>query len=186
MFGASLLIIVMNTLDPNQKKIQLIQDLLESAEKSVQHAKNLLEELTNASSSGASTFDSNVKIIEGVFKGDHLLGDDSERYEVAANYASKSKIIEGSRLRGTIMPDGRIKYTITEKAQYELKLGRVVTNDQHETLIQIDDYQAKVLWESITFFRLEEGDEAYIRVPKGQKAEFAVIDSSLTEEEGNW
>ncbi len=172
----------MNTLDPNQKKIQLIQDLLESAEKSVQHAKNLLDELTNT----GSNFDSNTKIIEGVFKGDYLLGDDGERYEVAANYASKSKIIEGSRLRGTIMPDGRIKYTITEKAQYELKLGKVVTNEKHETLIQIDDYQAKVLWESITFFRLEEGDDAYIRVPKGQKAEFAVIDSSLTEEERNW
>ena len=176
----------MNTLDPNQKKIQLIQDLLESAEKSVQHAKNLLHELTSAGSISAAHLDVNTTIIEGTFKGDYLLGDDDKRYDVAANYASKSKIIEGSRLRGTIMPDGRIKYTITEKAQYEIKLGKVVVNEDNETVIQIDDYQAKVLWESITFFRLEVGDEAYIRVPKGQQPEFAVLDSSLTDEEKNW
>ena len=175
----------MNNLDTDPKKVQLIQDLLESAEKSVQHAKHILGELTG-SSNGFNAVDANAESFEGTFKGDHILADDGTRYEIAANYASKSKIVEGSRLRGVIMSNGNIKYTIIEKAQYELKLGKVIQDGQQETLIKVDDYIAKVLWESITFFRLEEGDEIYVRVPKGKQAEYAVIDSAIHEEANNW
>jgi hypothetical protein len=50
------------------------------------------------------------KIIEGVFDGQVMIGPDGKSYPVPANYASKSKLVEGDILKLTIADDGGFIY----------------------------------------------------------------------------
>ena len=45
-------------------------------------------------------------IVEGVFNGQIMIGPDGKQYSVPANYASKSKLVEGDILKLTIDKDG--------------------------------------------------------------------------------
>ena len=44
--------------------------------------------------------------MEGVFDGQNMMGPDGKKYPVPANYASKSKLVEGDVLKLTISDDG--------------------------------------------------------------------------------
>src|SRR4029079_12742126 len=50
------------------------------------------------------------KIIEGVFDGQNMVGSDGKMYPVPANYASKSKLVQGDILKLTIADDGTFMY----------------------------------------------------------------------------
>ena len=54
--------------------------------------------------------DSIGKIIEGQFDGQNMIGPDGKVYPVPANYASKSKLVEGDTLKLTIAQDGSFIY----------------------------------------------------------------------------
>ena len=49
-------------------------------------------------------------VIEGVFDGQHMIGPDGKKYSVPANYASKSKLVEGDILKLTIDRQGNFIY----------------------------------------------------------------------------
>ena len=50
------------------------------------------------------------KVIEGVFDGQNMVGSDGKTYPVPANYASKSKLVQGDILKLTIAEDGAFLY----------------------------------------------------------------------------
>ena len=101
--------------------LALIAQMIDSAEKSIGSAKQLLREMmggpvTKASLSAFSEKAANFsvseggKVIEGVFDGQNMIGPDKKQYPVPANYASKSKLIEGDVLKLTIAEDGSFIY----------------------------------------------------------------------------
>jgi len=58
-----------------------------------------------------SNKDENIgKVIEGVFDGQNMVGSDAKTYPVPANYASKSKLVQGDILKLTIAEDGAFLY----------------------------------------------------------------------------
>ncbi|MDZ7744984.1 MAG: hypothetical protein U5K77_04515 [Candidatus Saccharibacteria bacterium] len=57
-----------------------------------------------------STEDNLGKVIEGVFDGQNMVGSDGKTYPVPANYASKSKLVQGDILKLTIADDGAFMY----------------------------------------------------------------------------
>ena len=50
------------------------------------------------------------KVIEGAFDGQNMIGPEGKIYPVPANYASKSKLVEGDTLKLTIVDDGSFIY----------------------------------------------------------------------------
>jgi hypothetical protein len=97
--------------DSLNNSLQALQELINNAEKSLCHAKNLMNHLTPKSSKKADILEDTGghvykhgadQIIEGVFDGQDMIGADKKTYPVPANYASKSKIVEGSKLKCTI------------------------------------------------------------------------------------
>ena len=104
--------------------LALIAQMIESAEKNIQQAKQLLREMMGGQSShlsGVSTgsfvpkmSDLSVseggKVIEGVFDGQNMVGPDNKQYPVPANYASKSKLVQWDVLKLTIADDGSFIY----------------------------------------------------------------------------
>jgi len=114
--------------------------------------------------------------VEGVFIGDGMLGSDGNTYPVPQNYASKSLLVQGSRLKAIIHPNGKITYKIIEEIPYETQLGIVTKNgDKYQITTETKTYH--VLMAAITFHRVEIGDTVSIRIPKGKAATYAVIEN---------
>ena len=97
------------------EKIQELREIILSAEKTLREAKSMLlgiegnkklerKRRTAPVEEGAGT------IIEGTFDGQIMLGSDGKQYPVPANYASKSKLIEGDLLKLTITSEGSFIY----------------------------------------------------------------------------
>src|SRR3972149_9252506 len=92
--------------------------MLESAEKNIQSAKQILREIMGskapisaiAEKAKTVSISGGGKIIEGVFDGQNMMGPDGKKYPVPANYASKSKLVEGDVLKLTISDDGSFIY----------------------------------------------------------------------------
>ena len=49
-------------------------------------------------------------VLEGHFNGEKMIGDDGKEYNVPPNYASKSKLVTGDRMKLTITPQGAFIY----------------------------------------------------------------------------
>src|ERR1700758_1555907 len=105
----------------NLSNLAMVAQMIDAAEKNIQSAKQLLREMmggpvTKANLSALSekavnlTVSEGGKVIEGVFDGQNMIGPDKKQYPVPANYASKSKLIEGDVLKLTIAEDGSFIY----------------------------------------------------------------------------
>ena len=91
-----------------EKQVKRLKSLLSEAETNLAAARELLTSLVGEDPLVAATQREEVagKIIEGVFDGQSMLGPDGKSYPVPANYASKSKLVQGDILKLTIADDG--------------------------------------------------------------------------------
>lgn len=96
-----------------------------------------------------------LKQVRGTFDGEKMLGDDGRSYAVNANYASKSKIIDGDRLELFIQADGEYRYKQLEIVPRLRFLGRVVVTP---TRVMIEDPNTnklyRVLESTVRYFHL--------------------------------
>ena len=176
-----------NMLD--QKKLIAIKDFLDSAQKSVTSAKKILATMTDNvdlkkeldyinASDLASYASGDDKIVEGVFTGESMLGSDGNIYPVPQNYASKSKLVQGSKLKAIIHGDGKITYKIIEEIEHESKIGLLTKNkDRYQILADGKTYNT--LLAAVTYIKAEIGDSVSIRIPKGKDATYAAIEALI-------
>lgn len=165
--------------------IKAIRDAILSAENSLRTAKHLLSEILgedmkshfSVSTKGLSSYtEDEHTIIEWVFTGEAMLWADGNTYPVPQNYASKSLLVQGSRLKAIIHPHGKITYKIIEEIPYETMLG-IITKSGEKYQITTDSKTYNVLMAAITFHKCSLGDTVSIRIPKGKTATFAVIEN---------
>lgn len=169
-----------------QASLQALQELISTAERSLHHAKNLVNQIVGKKP--AETVDNldvgglheykhgKAKVIEGVFTGKDMLGADKKLYPVPANYASKSKIVEGSKLKVTIKGDGTYQYKIIDEIDYVSTTGTLIKDGDHFVVIsQNGIYQ--VIPAAVTYIHARVGDRVSIRIPKDIKATYAAIDT---------
>ncbi len=160
--------------------------MLESAEKNIQSAKQLLRETMGTRSPVAPVTErvrvltdggSGGRIIEGVFDGQNMMGPDGKKYPVPANYASKSKLVEGDVLKLTIADDGSFIYKQIGPVERAKKIGLVSQTENGEYRVISDGKPYKVLLASLTYFKAEPGDEVTIVVPQVQEGEWAALEN---------
>lgn len=120
------------------------------------------------------------RIIEGVFDGYQMIGPDGTKYSVPANYASKSKLVEGDLLKLTIAPDGSFIYKQIRPIERERKMGKLVRDKEtSEFRVLVDKKLFKVLLASVTYYRGDIGDQVVILVPQGGVSSWAAIDNII-------
>lgn len=167
-----------------------IQELIESASASLKTANALLREMTGvvdtgkerniarASSSGMSTTSAEGKVVEGVFDGQNMLDGDGQSYPVPANYASKSKLVEGDGMKLTITDEGKFIYKQIKPIERRTVVGVLIQEDgQYKVLADGKAY--RVLLASVTFYRAEVGDQVTILLPEGEDASWGAIDAVI-------
>jgi hypothetical protein len=171
----------------NINNIALIAQMIDSAEKNIQSAKQLLREMMGGKidstditkKAQALNVSEGGKIIEGVFDGQNMIGPDGKQYPVPANYASKSKLVEGDVLKLTISEDGSFIYKQIGPVERRKVLGVLVADEKGEYRVVADGQPFKVLLASLTYFKAEPGDQVTIVLPKDKDAEWGAVENVI-------
>lgn len=139
---------------------------------------DLSEHVDKARQVGQLGIDAENKIVEGVFDGQHMIGPDGKQYAVPANYASKSKLVEGDILKLTIMQDGSFVYKQIGPVERKRLLGVLVKDeDKNDFRVLAEGRSYRVLLASVTYFKGEPGDEAVILVPTDADSKWSAIEN---------
>src|SRR6185369_11889992 len=119
------------------------------------------------------------KVIEGVFDGQNMIGPDKKQYPVPANYASKSKLVEGDVLKLTIAEDGSFIYKQIGPVERKKMLGVLLVDESGGFKVLAEGKPYKVLLASLTYFKAEAGDEVTIVLPETGKPEWAAVENVI-------
>ena len=115
--------------------------------------------------------------IQGVFDGQHMVSDDGRIFPVPANYASKSKLVEGDRLKLS-MEGGMMTYKQTSLVPRIILNGKSgLISDRIVVICGDNIYQ--ILEATIKFFDIKAGEEVLIVVPEDGKAEWAAVEAVI-------
>jgi hypothetical protein len=170
-------------LDESQKtqKIQSLREMINSAEKTIQSAKAMLLSLEGKKKTGRKrkVEDQDGTVVEGTFDGQIMIGSDGKQYPVPANYASKSKLVEGDLLKLTITPDGSFIYKQIGPAERRHALGIASQDERGNYYILADGKPFRVLLASITYFKVEPGDEVAIVLPRNIESSWTAIENVI-------
>lgn len=125
-----------------------------------------------------------AKVIEGSFDGQNMLGPDGKQYSVPANYASKSKLVEGDVLKLTITRDGSFIYKQIGPIDRQRLIGQLTRDEvSGEYRVLADGRSYKVLLASITYFKGEPGDEVVVLVPAVGETRWAAVENIIKQSE---
>jgi len=123
---------------------------------------------------------SDGRIIEGVFNGELMVGSDGKEYTVPANYASKSKLIEGDILKLSINDEGNFVYKQIGPIERQRVVGELMYDKENDEYhVSGEGKTWRVLPASVTFFKGEHGDEAVILVPKEMPSKWAAVENII-------
>lgn len=173
--------------EDQHQKIQSLRDMISSAEKTIQGAKAMLLQLEGKKKSGRRKkidTDQDGTIIQGTFDGQIMIGEDGKQYPVPANYASKSKLVEGDMLKLTILEDGSFVYKQIGPADRKHFIGIASQDENGNYFIVADGKPYHVLLASITYFKVEPGDEVSIVTPKDIESSWAAVENVIQKNEG--
>jgi hypothetical protein len=120
------------------------------------------------------------KVIEGTFDGQNMTAPDGKQYSVPANYASKSKLVEGDVLKLTITRDGSFIYKQIGPIDRRRVVGKLIRDDvTGEYRVEAEGQSYRLLLASVTYFKGEAGDEVVILLPEGQPARWAAVENII-------
>jgi hypothetical protein len=122
----------------------------------------------------------NERVIEGVFDGECMIGADGEKYEVPANYASKSKLVEGDILKLTINNLGAFIYKQIKPIERLRRVGILEQSPQNLQYYAVADGKKwKLLTASVTYFKGEPGDEVTFLIPADGASRSAAVENII-------
>lgn len=120
------------------------------------------------------------RLIEGVFNGQNMIGADGKEYLVPANYASKSKLVEGDILKLVINSVGAFIYKQIGPIDRSRIVGTLVRGDDEESYaVEHQRKKWRILTASVTYFKGEPGDETVILVPQNTPSRWAAVENII-------
>jgi hypothetical protein len=166
-----------------EKQVKRLKSLIQEAETNLAAAKELLISIVGDDgvvvTPRNSQDDVSGKVIEGVFDGQVMIGPDGKSYPVPANYASKSKLVEGDIMKLTIADDGGFVYKQIGPTPRRQIIG---TLGQHDGAyyVEANGREYRILLASVTYFRINMGDQVTIVVPEDNPdATWAAVEAAL-------
>lgn len=166
-----------------EKQVKRLKSLIQEAETNLAAAKELLVSIIGDDGSVVTPTNSREevsgKVIEGVFDGQVMIGPDGKSYPVPANYASKSKLVEGDILKLTIANDGGFIYKQIGPIARKQIIGTLIQHDG-AYYVEASGREYRILLASVTYFRINVGDQVTIVVPEdAPDATWAAVEASL-------
>jgi len=167
--------------DVADKQIKRLRALIQEAETNLAAANELLISLVGDDEKVAPVAkeDNLGKVIEGVFDGQNMVGSDGKTYPVPANYASKSKLVQGDILKLTVAEDGAFLYKQIGPIPRKQVVGQLKLENGHY-LVEVNGRDFRVLLASVTYFKAKPGDQVSVNLPEDDSAaEWAALEAAL-------
>lgn len=167
-----------------EKQVKRLKSLILEAETNLAAAKELLISISGDDGAVVSTNhtpqeDVSGKVVEGVFDGQVMIGPDGKSYPVPANYASKSKLVEGDILKLTITDDGGFIYKQIGPVARRQIIGTLTQHDG-AYYVEANGRDYRILLASVTYFRINLDDQVTIIVPEDNpEATWAAVEAAL-------
>ena len=172
-------------------KLIQIQELIDSASSSLKTAHALMRDLTGivdtdkerhtakaSSTTASASVGEEGKIVEGIFDGQNMIDGEGQSYPIPANYASKSKLVEGDGMKLTITDEGKFIYKQISPTERKTAVGVLIQEDgQYKILAEGKVY--RVLLASVTFYRAEVGDQITVLLPAKGEAVWGAIEAVI-------
>ncbi|MDP3970918.1 MAG: hypothetical protein Q8P90_04415 [bacterium] len=178
-----------------ENKINQLQQVLDNASAQLQQARQIMAELNGnwpVSSAfkqkveqvASEEYQGNSQIVEGVFNGQNMVGPDGKIYTVPANYASKSKLVEGDIMKLTIRPDGSFIYKQIGPVERSRIVGSLVIDQESgDYFVVVGTKSYKVIKASITYYHGEPGDEVVILTSIDGDSAWAAVENVIRQGE---
>lgn len=174
----------------NDDRLKHIQKLLDTAEGNLHSARNLLLDILGGTPQRGGVvhkelaqdldLSSEGKIVEGIFDGEQMVSSDGKKYPVPANYASKSKLVEGDVMKLTIAEDGSLIYKQIKPAERKNLIG-ILAYEGGNYFVIAEGKKYKILFASVTYYKGKPGDKVSVVVPSGLDSTWAAVESVLPE-----
>ena len=143
-----------------EKQVKRLKSLIQDAETNLAAAKELLISILGED-------------------GQVMIGPDGKNYPVPANYASKSKLVEGDMLKLTITDKGGFIYKQIGPTERRQVIGTLVQHDG-AYYVEAGGREYRILLASVTYFRINIGDQVTIIIPEDNPdATWAAVEAAL-------
>ncbi len=167
-------------------KLQTILSLLEICETNLRNAKMMLSQVspgspmpklsTIADYSVKSQEEANAaEVVEGHFDGESMIGDNGQTYPVPQNYASKSQLVVGDRMKWILTKNafGEVHevYKLTQPVPRDRVVGKfLVDGNNYCVMLPAFPSPVRILKASATYamknLNLKIGDDIAMYIPK--------------------
>lgn len=160
------------------------KDKIKKIKKHLVNIENELLEISNIISEYKVNNDFNTDIkktddfIEGFFDGKQMIAKNGKKYEVPENYASKSKLVDGDKLKLIIAKDGRYTYKQIEPIKRKRKEAILIGKIKNDYFVKAGKKKYKVLKASVTYFKLKPNDNLIISIPN-EDSLWAAIENKI-------
>lgn len=167
-----------------EKQIKRLRTLIQEAETNLSAARELLVSVLGDGETITAPRDVVIsgpdgKVVEGVFDGQIMIDQDGKNYPVPANYASKSKLVEGDIMKLTITPEGKFLYKQIGPVERRTVIGTLTHHDD-KYYVEVAGKEYEVLYASVTYFRLQEGQQVSVVIPaNNDQATWAAVEAAL-------
>jgi len=162
-----------------ENDLEEVKKLLDLAENKIRQAKTKL--FANEMTKKAIMLDDVEEgdVVQGVFDGQQMIGNDKKTYQVPANYASKSKLIPGDVLKLTILEDGKFVYKQIGPVPRKNVIGTLEELEDGEYQVDVEGKKYRVLLASVTYFKAKQGDQLSIVIPVDGESAWAAVDNII-------
>ena len=167
-----------------EKQIKRLRTLISEAETNLSAARELLVSVLGDGEAITAPRDVVIsgpegKVIEGVFDGQIMIDQDGKNYPVPANYASKSKLVEGDIMKLTITPEGKFLYKQIGPVERRTVIGTLTHHDD-KYYVEVSGKEYEILYASVTYFRLKEGQQVSVVIPaNNDQVTWAAVEAAL-------
>jgi hypothetical protein len=187
----------------SSKKIESILSLIEIAETNLKNAKAIAQQLigdktnksgyqqasTPLSINKSSDEDRALEVVEGYFNGESMIGDNGQNYIVPPNYASKTQLVVGDRMKWILTPEREV-FKLIQPAPRERVTGTFgIEGDNYVVLVNQYPNPIKILKASATFaiknLGLQIGDEVAVFIAKESTPTWGAFSSVVKNSDEN-
>lgn len=162
------------------KKIQTALNMVEVAENNLKNIRQILSGLLEENGQKATYSNFSIKkshdeslateVVEGNFDGENMMGDNGQIYIVPQNYASKSQLIIGDRMKWILTSEREIFKLIAPVERERVNGTFSIDGENYAVLVNNLAIPVRVLKASATFAiknqGLSVGDEVTVLIPK--------------------
>ena len=163
---------------PNQDLPEEIKTHIDEIERHIFEIKQKMFVDRNVKSRQDLYLSDDGQIVEGVFNGEAMVDQNKNIHEVPANYASKSRLVVGDKLKLIITADGRHLYKQIGPVDRKHAVGKLMES-AGKYWVKVGNKKYRVLHAAVTYLKANVGDNLSIILPGNIESNWAAIENRI-------